>query len=154
MFAGVHVIDPALLERLPPGFSDTVGDLYPALIQAGVRIDGVRLRGLWLDIGTPGLYLEAHRRLLRGESQAVAPGARLGEGVRLRRVAVGAGAVVGAGALLEDCVLWDGARVGAGARLRRVVVARGGRVAPGERVEGQLVMPQGCGSPERVAVVA
>jgi NDP-sugar pyrophosphorylase family protein len=156
MFAGVHVLDPALLERLPPGASDTVGDLYPLLIEAGERVEGVRLPGLWLDIGTPALYLEAHRRLLaRGHAAAaVASGARVGSGAKLRRAAVGAGAVVGEGARVEDSVLWDGARVGAGARVRRSVVTRGGRVAAGERVEGMLVLAPGCGAPERVAVPA
>jgi len=155
MFAGVHVLDPALLERLPPGASDTVGDLYPALIAAGERVDGIRLGGLWLDIGTPGLYLKAHRLLLaRGRGPAVAPGARLGEGVVLKRAVVGAGAAVGDGARLEDCVLWDGARVGPGARVRRSVVACGGRVGAGERVEGVVVMPAGLGAPERVEMAA
>lgn len=153
MFASVHVLDPALLERLPPGFSDTVGDLYPGLIAAGERIQGVRLRGLWLDIGTPALYLEAHRRLLRrGAEGAVSPEARLGADARLRRSAVGAGASVGAAARVEDSVLWDGARVGAGARVRRSVVARGARVAAGESVEDQVVMPAGRDWPERVEV--
>jgi NDP-sugar pyrophosphorylase family protein len=157
MFAGVHVLDPALLERLPPGNSDTVGDLYPRLIAAGERVDGLRLRGLWLDIGTPALYLEAHRRLLaRGwpAPGAVASGARIGAGARLRRVSVGAGASVGEGARVEDSVLWDGARVGAGARVRRSVVTRGGRIQAGERVEGMMVFRPGCGAPERVAVTA
>jgi mannose-1-phosphate guanylyltransferase len=158
MFAGVHVLDPALLERLPPGFSDTVGDLYPRLIEAGDRIDGVRLSGLWLDIGTPALYLAAHRRLLvrgrPGGPIAVAPGARLGAGVRLVRTSVGAGAVVGEGARVEDSVLWEGARIGAGARVRGSVVTEGGRIAAGERVEGMLVLRAGSGAPERVAVPA
>jgi len=155
MFAGVHVLDAALLERLPPGFSDTVGDLYPGLIAAGERVEGLRLQGLWLDIGTPALYLEAHRKLLRrrrAEAGAVAPGARLGDGVRLRRASVGAGAVIGEGARVEDSVLWDGARVGAGARVRGSVVTRGARVAAGERVEGMMVFRPGSGAPERVAV--
>jgi NDP-sugar pyrophosphorylase family protein len=37
MFTGVHILDPALLDRLPPGPSDTVRHLYAPLIAEGRR---------------------------------------------------------------------------------------------------------------------
>ena len=32
LFTGVHVLDPALLDRLPPGPSDSVRDLYAPML--------------------------------------------------------------------------------------------------------------------------
>src|SRR5262249_21701685 len=49
MFPGVHVLAPALLERLPPGPSDTVRDLYAPLIAEGRPPLGVRVKGPWYD---------------------------------------------------------------------------------------------------------
>jgi len=65
LFTGVHVMDPSLLERLPPGPSDSVRDLYAPLVAEGHRLLGVRVRGAWHDLGTPALYLRAQEALLR-----------------------------------------------------------------------------------------
>ena len=45
MFTGVHILEPALLDRLPPGVSDTVRQLYVPLIAEGRPPLGVRVRG-------------------------------------------------------------------------------------------------------------
>jgi len=141
LFAGVHVLDPALLDRLPPGPSDSVRDLYVPLVAEGERLLGVRVRGAWYDLGRPSLYLAAQlRRLSRGRS-LVAGSARVGAGARVIRSVVGAGARIGAGALVERSVVWDGARVGAGARVRGSIVAAGADVAAGDRARGVTVVP-------------
>ena len=59
LFASVHIIEPVILERLPPGESDTVGDLYIPLLREGVHLQGVRQSGVWHDLGSPSGYLKA-----------------------------------------------------------------------------------------------
>jgi NDP-sugar pyrophosphorylase family protein len=147
LFTGVHVMDPALLERLPPGPSDSVRDLYAPLLAEGERLFGVRVRSAWYDFGSPSLYLASQIAMMsKGfggapRSSLVHPGARVHQGARLRRCVVGRRCVVEAGAELSDVVLWEGVRVGAGARVRRSVLTTGARVNAREAVEGRIVIP-------------
>jgi mannose-1-phosphate guanylyltransferase len=144
MFASVHVLDPALLERLPEGVSDSVLDLYLPLLAEGAHLQGVPSRGAWYDFGRPRLYRDAQLRLLPGRGRdrvLVDRGARLGSTARLRRSVVGAGGRVAGGARVERSVLWDGAVVEADARVSGSIVVTGGVVRSGERAEGVIVLP-------------
>jgi mannose-1-phosphate guanylyltransferase len=144
MFASVHVLDPALLDRLPEGASDSVLDLYIPLLAEGAHLQGVPSRGAWYDFGRPGLYRDAQLRLLpgRGRDRVLVDGkARVGATARVRRSVVGAGARIAGGARVERSVLWDGAVVGAGARVSGSIVVTGGIVRSGEKAEGVIVLP-------------
>ena len=143
MFASVHVMDPALLDRLPPGPSDSVRDLYMPLLAEGAHLHGMRTRGAWYDFGRPSLYRDAQLLLLpgRGRDRVMVDGkARVGATARLRRSVVGAARVAG-GARVERSVLWDGAVVEAGARVSGAIVATGGVVRAGEKAEDVIVLP-------------
>ena len=146
LFTGVQVIDPTLLERLPPGPSDIVADLYGPLLAEGARLLGVRIAGSWLDFGSPAFYLRSQLRLLaaaRGLSRTgslLDSGARVGARARVARSVVGAQARIGALAHVERSVLWPGARVGEGARVVGCVVTGGARIAAGARVAGEIVL--------------
>ena len=144
MFASVHVVDPALLDRLPAGASDSVQDLYVPLLAEGAHLLGVRTRGAWYDLGRPSLYRDAQLRLVPGKGRdraLVDPEARVAPGVRPRRSVIGAGARVGAGAGVERSVLWEGAVVEPGARLSGAIVATGGVVRTGEVARDVVVLP-------------
>jgi NDP-sugar pyrophosphorylase family protein len=147
LFTGVHVLDPALLDRLPPGRSDTVRDLYPRLVEEGERVMGVRVRGAWYDLSSPSLYLASQAALLGSgfggigrRKRLVHPTARVAPGARISRSVVGPGTVVAEGAWLEGSALWAGARVGRGARIRDSILADGVEIGPGERLRGQVVV--------------
>ena len=144
MFASVHVLDPALLDRLPEGVSDSVLDLYIPLLAEGAHLQGVPSRGAWYDFGRPRLYRDAQLRLLPGRARdrvLVDAKARVGSTARLTRSVVGAGARVGGGARVERSVLWDGAVVERGARVSGSIVVTGGVVRSGEKAEGVIVLP-------------
>ncbi len=145
LFTGVQVLDPALLERLPPGASDSVRDLYAPLVAEGVRLLGVRVRGAWYDLGGPAQYLASQRLMLRrlGLARVVERSARVEPGARVTAAVVGAGCWIARGARVEASVLWEKVAVGAGASVKRCVIAEGVRIRAGERVEGQLVTRSG-----------
>jgi mannose-1-phosphate guanylyltransferase len=153
MFAGVHVVEPSLFERLPDGPSDSVRDLYAKLVDAGERVQGVPLGGSWYDLGTPELYRVGQLAGLRREWAGAAPrarglvdhDARLGRGASVRRSVLARGVRVGAGARVVDSILWEGAQVGAHARVTRSVIA-GGVVAAGARLDHAVVMPARLGA--------
>lgn len=138
LFTGIHVLDPALLDRLPRGASDTVRDLYAHLVDEGETVLGVRVRGLWFDIGSPPLYLASHRALLAAgfggakRGVLVHPEADVDRKARVTRSVIGAGCVIGAGARIAGSVLWEGVTVGPGSRVSDSILATGTRVAEGE----------------------
>ena len=145
LFASVHIIEPVVLERLPPGASDTVGDLYIPLLREGAHLHGVRQAGVWHDLGSPAGYLKAQTRLLlaRGRKRSVVidPSVRLGKGARVMRSVVGSGCVIEPGARVEGSVLWDGALVSSGASLKNCIVMSGTEVGKGTHV-GLILGPR------------
>jgi len=140
LFTGVHVLDPSLLDRLPPGSSDSVRDLYAPMVARGERLMGVRVRGAWYDLGNPRLYLEAQTALLASGvgGSLVDATVGIGRGARVVRSVVGPGSRIGPEASVVDSVLWDGVVVGARGRVRRSILASGVHVAPGSEHSGQV----------------
>jgi mannose-1-phosphate guanylyltransferase len=141
VFAGAHVLSPALLARIPDGPGDIIAGLYEPLLAAGARIATMTTRRRWHDLGTPRRYLEgvldASRRPLR--RPVVAPGAVIDPGARVEHTVLETGAVVERGAQVLSSVLLPGCAVGAGARLERVVLGHGAHVPPGETLRDVLV---------------
>lgn len=143
LFTGVHILEPAILERLGPGPSDSVRQLYAPLVGEGARLLGVRVRGAWYDFGVPSSYLASQMTLLRGlrgrGRNLLDPQARVEPGARVESAVLGARARVARGAHVRGSVLWDGVVVEAGAHVERSVLATGVRVAAGERIVDQVV---------------
>jgi NDP-sugar pyrophosphorylase family protein len=145
MFAGVHVLDSRLLERLPDGASDSVRDLYQPLLAEGASLAGVRQKGAWYDFGRPSLYRDAQLRLLRGcGARQVLEGreSRVAGSAVVRRAAIGARARVASGARVASSILWEDARVEERARVARSIVTSGAVVRAGERAQDVIVMPR------------
>jgi mannose-1-phosphate guanylyltransferase len=147
LFAGVHVMEPCMLDRLPDGPSDSIRDLYAPAVDADEAIVGLPLRGLWLDMGTPELYRRGQlAALARGfgglgaRKTLVDPHARVHSGAQVKRSVVGADVLIERGACVQGSVVWEGAWIGAGARVRDAVITSRARVAPGVEVRGGVVM--------------
>ncbi len=126
LFTGIHVLAPEVMAAIPPGFSDTVSDVYPPFIAERRVAAHVDIAGRWWEFSTLDRYLELHAR-------AAAEG--LGPAVVRSR-----GAVVAPDADVDRAVLWEDARVEAGATVRDSVIGRGVTVGAGEHVEGVAVV--------------
>jgi mannose-1-phosphate guanylyltransferase len=143
MFTGIHILEPALLDRLPPaGVSDVISEAYIPALRAGERIQSLTMGGYFAEHSTPERYLDGNLALLRNPalvrippgplvgidpSASVHPDARI-----LMPVRIGPGAVVEEGAVIGPAsVVGPGARVAAGAIVERSVVWSGA-VAEGE----------------------
>ena len=148
-YTGVQVVGPELLAFLPPGEPYDLVAAWRQALAAGAGIDALVVSGhFWQDLGTPDAYLLAHRRLLRGESPALAryfgpltdpyagPGGLIEAGVQFGGgVSLGAGVRIGPGASLSRTVVWDGACIDPGVRLEDCIVAAGVRVSRDARGE-------------------
>ncbi len=149
-FSGVHVLSPALLDRVPPApfECDVNRHVYPPLMAAGT-VRGRVVSGYWNDLGTPARYLEASRDVLGGRvplarfaaadplarSVALAPGVRAAPDARIDPSArvlapayVGRSCHVPAGATVEDAILWDGTALADGETVRHAIAAGTDRV--------------------------
>jgi mannose-1-phosphate guanylyltransferase len=146
LFTGVHVVESSLLDRLQPGFADSVRDLYVPMVAAGEGIFGRRVRGAWYDLGTPALYLGAQMKLLaRRRGSLIHPTARVERGARVTRSVLGPGCVVAEGARVSESVLWDAVTVAPAADIRRSVVASGVRVGGRRRIARRVGVATGQG---------
>lgn len=127
-FPGVHVLSPALLDRVPaaPFEVDVNRDVYPPLMARGL-VRGLVTCGYWNDLGAPDRYLAANLDVAAGR----VPLARFG---LAPPPAIAPGALVEPGAVVRDAVVGAGCRVPAGARVERAVLWPGTALAPGEAV--------------------
>lgn len=152
--AGVYVLEPSVLDHVPPGRpSSFERDLFPRLLASGAPVYGYELHGYWRDLGTPIAYLQAQADLLEGRlhlpinaterrrNQYVADNAEIADGAVLRGPVM-----VGAGVRIEDearvfgpSVLGPGSVVSGGARLERSVLLENARLESGAKVSDSIV---------------
>ncbi len=144
--AGTYVLEPSVLATVPPRLQVSIErTTFPKMLDRRGRMYAIRSDAYWLDIGTPGKYLEAHHDLLAGRvGNPPAPGAversagvwvqgdaTVHDGARLiAPVLLGAGSVVDAGAVVRGSSLGAGSHVGPGATVTRAVLLDGAVVGP------------------------
>jgi NDP-sugar pyrophosphorylase family protein len=144
MFTGIHVVAPALLDRLRPVFCDVIRDGYIPALLAGATIRAVPLPGYFAEHSTPERYLAGNLALLRAPSLlsdppgplvGIEPGARVDPAANVvAPCRIQAGGVVEAGAVVgPEVVLGAGSRVAAGVHVERSVVWPGAVVAADAR---------------------
>jgi NDP-sugar pyrophosphorylase family protein len=149
MFTGIHILEPALIDRLPSGVSDVIGEAYIPALVAGARIQSLTMTGYFAEHSTPERYLEGNLALLRdpalvatppGPLVGIDPSASLHPRARIHMpVRIAAGAIVEEGATIgPQAVIGERARVLAGARVEKSVVWAGA-LASGE-VRERVVM--------------
>lgn len=132
--AGAYVLEREILELIPPGRAVSIErEVFPRLVGQGLY--GLRLDGYWMDIGTPGRYLQASWDILTG---------RVDTEVASRLDATGAGVdehadIDGAAALEAPFLVESGATVGAAAIGPRAVVGEGCEVEDGARITGSVL---------------
>lgn len=149
--AGMYLFRRQALAGFGPGPVSFERQVFPALAQEG-RLKGLVTEGLWVDIGTPGLYIAAHGLVLGGHCRLHRPDAphQSAEGAVVagqREGAwswVGPHAVVDEGAVVAEAVLLDGAHIHSGARVEGAVVGWDSRVLPGAGVAEGAVVGRGC----------
>lgn len=107
--AGILMLDPRVLDRIPPGkFFSFEKSLLPRLVADQQPVYGVFDGGYWLDTGRPAFYLAANRHVLEGRvdwwpyGTLTQDGMWEGEGVKREAVGVIQPAALGDGVVIED----------------------------------------------------
>lgn len=162
--AGIYVIEPEFLARIPPRLNVSVErETFPRMLDRPGRLYGFASDAYWIDIGTPEQYLQAHLDVLAGRvAFPPAPGARerspgvwvqgdatIEPGARVAAtVLIGPGSRIESGATVEASVLGPGTVVETGARLDRAVVHAGARVSRDSAVRQSVIGPDAVLKPE------
>lgn len=148
--AGMYLMRREALARYQPGPLSFERVVFPDLASRR-RLGGAVVDGMWLDIGTAPLYLEAHAAAMTGRSRLVtADKPHVHEDVQMEgSVAgswswIGPGAVVGAGAVVEESVILPGAHIERGTVVSRGIVGWDAVVGPDARVTGAAMVGAGA----------
>jgi len=152
--AGVYVLEPSVLERIPEGCRVSIErETFPAMVADG-SLYALADASYWIDTGTPEAYCDAQFDLLEGRRVSdgpPAPGARLvGPGIweigsvrvegRIRGpVLIGDGTLIAPGASVSRSIVGPGCVVEAGAAVERSVVLGGAKIAQGASVVGSVI---------------
>jgi mannose-1-phosphate guanylyltransferase len=169
--AGIYVLEPEVLEMIPPHQEVSIErEIFPELEAMG-RLRAYISSSYWRDIGTPRSYLAASHDVLSGavgtrdgfEFLDVDPSVRVGKNVRMLppvsvapgceigrqatiggRSALGRACRVGERAVVEGSILLDGAEVEAGAIVRGSIIGKEARVGQDAIVRGLSVLGARC----------
>ena len=153
--AGMYSLTRDSLADHPEGPLSFERVVFPGLVAAS-QLHAVVLSGQWIDIGTPDLYLAAHRAVYAGGSALhrpaaahenagallsgrvegdwswIAPRARVEEGAVVDEAVVMSGAAIGEGTVIRGAVIGAEAVIGAGAVVTGAAVVGGGAwIGPG-----------------------
>jgi len=155
--AGTYVLEPSVLQRIPPRLTVSIErETFPRMLSRPRSLFGYRSDAYWLDIGTPGKYLDAHADVLAGRlgrppaphALERSPGVWVQGDPRIDReatlgapVLIGPGASIGTGATVVASTIGADAVVGSGARISGSVVLPGAVVAEGREVVDSVVGP-------------
>lgn len=153
--AGTYVLEPGVLDRIPPGRRVSVErETFPALA-ADRALYAMVSDDYWLDTGTPEAYLQANMDLVSGRrGEPPAPGASavengvwvigspsLGGEVRPATL-IADGADLRAGSVVRSAVIGERVLVEAGARVEKSVLLAGAVVEEAAVVRGSIVGPR------------
>jgi mannose-1-phosphate guanylyltransferase len=136
--AGTYVMDPAVLEQVPPDTRYSFErQLFPDLLAQGAPMYGFPSEAYWLDLGTPRKYLSAHHDILDGRIKVALKGTETADGV-----IVGDGCDIHGSALLHGpSLLGDGVAIGPGAHVgMSTCLGNGVTLRAGARAEGSVIL--------------
>ena len=136
--AGIYVLDPDTLDRIPAGIPYSIERGYfPSLIRNRETFVAHIYRGYWIDIGTAEKYRQAHRDIMDG--RFTAPPFTSGPGVPC----ISDAATIEDGATIEGpCFIDRGVVVKKGARIGPYsVIGEGCHIAEDAVVDGAILWP-------------
>ena len=113
-FTGAYCMEPEIFRRIPSGEAVSIIPLFLDYIREG-RLRGILADdGLWMDMGTPEAYLQAHLDF-PSPVPRIHPQARVSPRAFVdSHCVIGPGAAVEDGCRLQGCVVWPGVCVPSG----------------------------------------
>jgi mannose-1-phosphate guanylyltransferase len=168
VFTGVHIMEPELLDYIPPDIESCINAYaYPKVIKADRVVAAHVYDGFWADVGTLERYWQVNSDFLRRRVQLqsfdllaeignaprkdvddvirLGDKCTLGAGVRLEPpVIVADGARIADGAEVgPEVVVGSNASIGKGARVMRAILLDGAKVEASAEIRDEVVTRKG-----------
>jgi mannose-1-phosphate guanylyltransferase/phosphomannomutase len=167
---GIYLLSPKVVEMIPEeGASDFARDIFPRMLECGMKLACWEGEGYWCDIGSIGSYLRCQTDMLAGRVHFTHPAQRSRNGNLIlekaafpariippvflgRDVSIGAGSIIGPGTVLGDhvrigercrisgSVFLPRASVGEDADIRESLFCEGASAAPGTECGKETVL--------------
>jgi mannose-1-phosphate guanylyltransferase len=150
--AGIYVLEPAILDRIPKGEAwSSEHQLFPSLVEENAGLHAVALEAYWKDIGTPANLLGANLDALSGSyrtdavpepgprASLISPTAVVDEEAQVISSCIGDGAHIATGAIVKRSVLLGGATVASGAKVSASILGQSVGVAEGAELEDETI---------------
>lgn len=143
--AGVYVLEPAVLERIPAGREWSLERaLFPELVEEGARLYAHPTDAYWMDVGTPDKYRQANMDAMSGRFKlqagtAVADDVVIDPAATVSRSCMGAGTQVEDAATVQDSVVLPACHISRGAKVLRSILGEGVTVGAGAELVDQTV---------------
>lgn len=179
--AGVYVFEPQVLKEIPAERPVSVErEVFPKLLEKGMKIAVYQGCNYWMDIGTPAKYVQANLDAFSGKlrlpenrladhSAQSGPGISrgvtfrgpvyIGKNVRIGNEAVvgpyvilGDNCAVGTGCEIANSLFWNNIRVGSGTTMTDCIVTDGCRINGPSRCRRLICTPDSVEGVESAAV--
>jgi mannose-1-phosphate guanylyltransferase len=162
---GIYIFEPGIFDFIPEGREfDIGGQLFPALVAAGVPFYGMTIPFQWVDIGSIPDFWEANRLLLQGKvsghrlpGREIVPGVRGGIHLQLDPrnvylegpVYIGSGTAIGNGArIIGPTIIGANCVIEAGAEISESFIGDYTRVSGAACLERKMVFAGKCVEPD------
>jgi len=152
--AGIYVLEPEVLEFVPPDQKfDFAKDLFPKLLSKGLGLYGSKIDGVWMDSGKPhdlwkasmAIVSRSGKPLRRKDVVSEGPvildeTAQLEDGVTIRGPCyVGPGVVLRNGSVVDNACLYEGVRLEENAIVEKSIILEGGAIGSGAQIVDSVV---------------
>ena len=145
--AGLYIIEPEVLSYVPKDTKfDFSKELFPQLLELGMPMYGVKLNGVWFDVGTPKELIRAQNHLVQNfetlpfglpEGEYLDDSSYLiGNSIshsKLCRTVVSKNSIIGRESKLIDTLVMDGSKIGNNCSLIGTII--GEKVIIGDNCE-------------------
>jgi len=144
LFTGIHVLSPEVIEKIPPGNSDTIRDIYPPFIHSKRVYAFIDNSKFWWEFSTLQRYVDLHveaRAEGLTDRNTISPDARIASGAKLENCIVWANSEIPGNCELNEVIVGQDVVVPSGTRLKRHAIVRKSQILELERgyIEGEYV---------------
>ncbi|WP_024791482.1 sugar phosphate nucleotidyltransferase [Lebetimonas sp. JS032] len=136
---GIYIIEPEILGFIPKNTPfDFSKDLFPKLMNEGIKLYGYTAQGYWRDVGNPDSYRDVHIDIFNGKVKYNYPGrriryldgilhlmgeAKIDKSVEIvGEVVLDNGVVLEKGVKLQNCSIGKNTKIGMNSKIRDSIV--------------------------------
>ncbi len=150
---GVYILSQSALDLIPDNIqTDFAQNIFPAMLENGMRLCGYEENGYWCDIGDFASYIKCQRDMLAGRVKCDIQGHRSLEGIIAKEPVtldgatikppcfIGKNVKIGRGTVIEaSCVIGDNVTIGENSKLHASIILDGAYIGTRGRCNDAII---------------